>query len=235
MSVNGGVNFTFWPNPRTPGSPDDEVAGTFDGTGAFVVVGDTGIRRFKASTSNFDSKSGNLQTVQFYTLALDPNDPQHPTDPQAAYGLAQDYGPGGVLKYTGSLSWNGNGTSFTTPGEIGKPTHLRLVGDAVGMRRGRKDEHARVTGVGTRTEPACGGAATPDPGRPLRGRGAGRQVRGYSPKNGNSRASSFLFGRRPYSQISNASACCTFAARSLPYQSASAPRYLCAQPWLRPA
>src|SRR2546429_8839817 len=43
----------------------------------------------------------------------------------------------------------------------------------------------------------------------------------YSPKNGNNLASSALSGRRPYSQISNASAYLIFPARSLPYHSSS--------------
>src|SRR5581483_5575523 len=50
------------------------------------------------------------------------------------------------------------------------------------------------------------------------------QNHSYSPKNGKSRSSSFLSGRRPYSQISNASACCTLSALSLPYHSASVSR-----------
>src|SRR5262249_54759862 len=54
-------------------------------------------------------------------------------------------------------------------------------------------------------------------------------------KNGNSFASSSFFGRRPYSQISKASACWTFAAASLPYQSASMVRKRSARERLRAA
>ena len=49
---------------------------------------------------------------------------------------------------------------------------------------------------------------------------AGRRVHGarrYRGRNGNSRLISAASGRRPYSQISNASACCTFAPASAPY------------------
>src|SRR5437660_11571035 len=46
----------------------------------------------------------------------------------------------------------------------------------------------------------------------------------YCARNGNSLTISLRSGRRPYSQISNTSACCTAGARSLPYHCPSASR-----------
>src|SRR5260370_42038502 len=51
------------------------------------------------------------------------------------------------------------------------------------------------------------------------------RVHGVPKKNGNNFSSSALSGRRPYSQISNASACFTPSAFSLPYHSASLSRW----------
>src|SRR5205085_11192795 len=61
-------------------------------------------------------------------------------------------------------------------------------------------------------------------------RGVLRRLGSYFSKNGNSFASSVLLGRRPYSQISNASAYCTFSAFSGPYHSTRESRYFFATP-----
>ena len=88
----------------------DPVSGSFDSTGLFVSTGDGGILRDPVNVS--DNKSGNLNTIEFYSFTLDP------TNPQSAYGLFQD-GPG-VLKYTGGPDWQYTQPPNLFQGESGK-------------------------------------------------------------------------------------------------------------------
>jgi hypothetical protein len=77
---------------------DDPVGGSFDDTGAFVLVGDRGVYRWAGGTAPWEYKQGNLATAEFYTLTLDP------TNPNVAYGISQDQLA--ALEYTGSSAWN---------------------------------------------------------------------------------------------------------------------------------
>jgi hypothetical protein len=112
QSKDGGMHFSFYPDPTTPNSPDDPVAGTFDLTGAFVLVGDNGIERFDPATSNLEFRRGDLNTHQFYTVTLDPK------HPQTAYGAAQDYPV--LLSSTGSQVWGYSQPFDQQTGEAGK-------------------------------------------------------------------------------------------------------------------
>jgi titin len=91
QSTNGGSTWTETNNSEDP------VGGFFDDGGALVLVGDHGIYR----GTTFVNKQGNLQTSEFYTLTLDP------TNPNVAYGLAQDQFA--AVKYTGYPVWNAAG------------------------------------------------------------------------------------------------------------------------------
>jgi autotransporter-associated beta strand protein len=91
QSTNGGSSWTLLNNSEDP------VGGFFDDSGALILVGDHGIYR----GTNFVNKQGNLQTSEFYTLTLDP------TNPNTAYGLAQDQFA--AIKYTGYPVWNSTG------------------------------------------------------------------------------------------------------------------------------
>jgi photosystem II stability/assembly factor-like uncharacterized protein len=94
-STNGGSSWT------SLNFGEDPVGGYFDDSGAFVLVGDHGIYR----GTNFVNKQGNLQTSEFATLTLDPN------DPTIAYGLIQDQFA--AVKYTGYPVWNSTGRRRT--------------------------------------------------------------------------------------------------------------------------
>jgi autotransporter-associated beta strand protein len=91
QSTNGGSSWTQINNSEDP------VGGFFDDTGSLVLVGDHGIYR----GTTFVNKQGNLQTSEFYTLTLDP------TNPNIAYGIAQDQFA--ANKYTGYPVWNSTG------------------------------------------------------------------------------------------------------------------------------
>jgi hypothetical protein len=76
---------------------EDPNAGFFDNSGNFILVGDHGIYLTGATPSTFVNKQGNLQTSEFYTITLDPN------NPNVVYGIAQDqFQP---LKYNGYPVW----------------------------------------------------------------------------------------------------------------------------------
>src|SRR5579883_663889 len=77
---------------------EDPVGGYFDATGAFILTCDQGIYRWTGAGTSFTPKYGNLQVTQFYTLTLDP------TDPNVAYGIAQDQSYG--MKFSGLPVWN---------------------------------------------------------------------------------------------------------------------------------
>ncbi|HSZ55212.1 MAG TPA: hypothetical protein VK797_06095 [Tepidisphaeraceae bacterium] len=91
QSTDGG---TTW----TQIYAEDPVNVEFDDSGAVIMTGDRGIYRWTGGTSAFQNKQGNLQDAEFYTLTLDP------TNPQTVYGIAQDQLAG--LKTTGSPVWN---------------------------------------------------------------------------------------------------------------------------------
>jgi hypothetical protein len=95
-----------WTAAVDPGG--DPVSGSFDGTGVFVVTSDGGIHRDPVNVT--DNRGGNLNTIEFYSFSLDPNNTRR------GYGLFQD-GPG-VLKYVGNVDWQ----YFQPPnaGEAGK-------------------------------------------------------------------------------------------------------------------
>jgi titin len=92
---------------------EDPVGGFFDDSGGLILVGDHGIY----SGTNFVNKQGNLGTSEFYTLTLDP------TNPNVMYGLAQDQFA--ANKYNGYPVWNSteqvpNGQDGGGAGETGK-------------------------------------------------------------------------------------------------------------------
>jgi hypothetical protein len=91
-STDSGVT---WSGPYFD---DDGVGGSFDDSGAFVLVGDRGIYRWTGGSAQDQFKQGNLDTGEFYTLTLDP------TNPSRAYGIAQDQLA--ALEFTGSTTWN---------------------------------------------------------------------------------------------------------------------------------
>jgi hypothetical protein len=84
----------------------DSHAMTFDANGKLVEGDDGGVYRLdNPDTSNtlWSDLNGNLNTIQFDGIAL------NPTNANIAYGGAQDNGP---LKYTGSAVWGPIGTGF---------------------------------------------------------------------------------------------------------------------------
>ncbi len=116
VSSNGGSTWSASPINDS----EDPVGGYFDDSGDLVLVGDHGIYRVTNvgyTDYVFNNKQGNLGTSEFYTITLDP------TDPNIIYGLAQDqFAP---LKYTGYPVWVStgqapNGSDAEGVGEIGK-------------------------------------------------------------------------------------------------------------------
>ena len=98
VSTNGGSSWILLNNSEDP------VGGYFDDSGDFVLTGDHGIYRVPSVNYTnyiFYNKQGNLSTSEFYTLTLDP------TNPNIAYGLVQDQFA--ANKYTGYPVWNSTG------------------------------------------------------------------------------------------------------------------------------
>ena len=116
VSTNGG---STWSTSAINDS-EDPVGGYFDDSGDLVLTGDHGIYRATNvgyTDYTFYNKQGNLGTSEFYTITLDP------TNPDIIYGLAQDqFAP---VKYTGYPVWVSTGqapmgTDAEGVGEIGK-------------------------------------------------------------------------------------------------------------------
>ena len=114
VSTNGGTSWT------QINDTEDPVGGYFDDSGDFILVGDHGIYRATNvgyTDYTFDNKQGNLDTSEFYTITLDP------ANPDIIYGLAQDqFAP---VEYTGYPVWNStgqapNGADSEGVGEVGK-------------------------------------------------------------------------------------------------------------------
>jgi titin len=101
QSTDGGTHWTAL-------FGEDPIDASFDDGGAFVMVGDRGIYRWTGGSTPFANKQGNLQNAEFYTLTLDP------TNPNIMYGTAQDQNA--TLKYFGVPEWNYMGSG----GETGK-------------------------------------------------------------------------------------------------------------------
>jgi photosystem II stability/assembly factor-like uncharacterized protein len=107
-STDGGQNWTVI-------YAEDPVGIFFDSAGGVVLVGDRGIYRWAGPGNPFTNRQGNLQITQFYTLTLDPN------DPDIVYGVSQDHFR--YLKFSGYPVWNQLGTPPGNPpsgGETGK-------------------------------------------------------------------------------------------------------------------
>jgi hypothetical protein len=110
QSTDGGSTWMLLNNVEDPN------AGFFDNSGNFILVGDHGIYLTGATPSTFVNKQGNLQTSEFYTITLDPN------NPNVVYGVAQDqFQP---LKYNGYPVWTAlasvSPTATDGTGETGK-------------------------------------------------------------------------------------------------------------------
>lgn len=88
----------------------DPASGGFDDAGVFIATGDAGI--FRDPVNSPVNKGGNLNTIEFYSFSLDPN------NPQTGYGLFQD-GPG-VLKYVDAPDWKYTQPPVNIFGESGK-------------------------------------------------------------------------------------------------------------------
>jgi VCBS repeat-containing protein len=93
---NGRVWSSITSDVNGNGPHTDHHAAAFDANGNFLDGDDGGIFRFNPSTGLWTDLNGNLNTIQFTGIALDP------TDPNIAYGGSQD---NGTEKYTGSLGW----------------------------------------------------------------------------------------------------------------------------------
>src|SRR5438132_7315701 len=95
-SVNSGVTFADIGFPS--GGPHvDHHAAAFDANGKYLDGDDGGIYRFDDPTTfTWTQLNGNLNTIQFYGVAL------HPTDSNIALVGSQD---NGISKYTNSLGW----------------------------------------------------------------------------------------------------------------------------------
>jgi uncharacterized repeat protein (TIGR01451 family) len=101
--ASGSVTWTRI-NPEYPNSGTEDVADiTFDAsaTPLPILTGDRGIGISTASpaaSGTFQPEDGNLSTVLFYNVAVDP------ADPTVAYGVAQDQL--NVLDYTNNPAWD---------------------------------------------------------------------------------------------------------------------------------
>jgi hypothetical protein len=111
-------------------SAEDPNAGFFDNAGTFILMGDHGIYLTGSRPSTFLNKQGNLQTREFYSITLDPN------NANVVYGVAQDqFEP---IKYNGYPVWTAlalrSGVTDGT-GETGKilvdPTNSNRLYDYV--------------------------------------------------------------------------------------------------------
>jgi titin len=101
QSTNAGASWTALYG-------EDPVGVSFDKNGGLTMVGDRGIYRWAGGTAPFANKQGNLQNNELYTLTLDP------TNPDIAYGIAQD--EFNAIKFFGIGQWN-----FLSAGdEVGK-------------------------------------------------------------------------------------------------------------------
>ncbi|HTU70084.1 MAG TPA: hypothetical protein VMF11_07150 [Candidatus Baltobacteraceae bacterium] len=101
MSYDGGQT---WNAANTPGW--DYVNLAFGADATVYATADQGLLSYNLNTQQAASLVGDLEVTQFYTVALDAQNPQN------VYGVAQDLG---ALKSTGSASW------VNVPGgEIGK-------------------------------------------------------------------------------------------------------------------
>jgi photosystem II stability/assembly factor-like uncharacterized protein len=107
QSIDGGSNWSQIPNFR-----EDPVGASFDKDHGFVMVGDQGIYRRATLGANLVNKQGNLQVTEFYTLTLDP------TNPDVVYGLAQDMSA--PLRFSGIAAWNGLAGAPGNPGGAGE-------------------------------------------------------------------------------------------------------------------
>jgi hypothetical protein len=96
-SLDGGASWTTI-------FGEDPVAGAFDATGAFVLVGDRGVYRTPDRGITWAHRQGNLQITQFHTIALDP------TNPDIVYGTAHDHVRS--MKFTGTPVWNYTGGGY---------------------------------------------------------------------------------------------------------------------------
>ncbi len=104
---------------------DDPSQGSFDDSGALIITGDGGVFRQANSSAPFAFKQGNLSTVEFYDITLDP------TNINVVYGISQDQFEG--VKFTGGPVWTNltAGQSNHETDEVGKilvdptnPSHL---------------------------------------------------------------------------------------------------------------
>lgn len=76
---------------------DDWVNIAFDPKGRVAVTADRDVYRYEPKTKSWHSREGNLQVTLFYDVTLDPS------DPDVAYGVAQDHP--WAMKFTGSDEW----------------------------------------------------------------------------------------------------------------------------------
>lgn len=114
-SVAGGQSWTHFESIG-----DDWVNMTFDANNLPVATADRDLYAFDTATDQLDSREGNLQVTQFYTITLDLQDAER------VYGVAQDHFD--PMGFNGSILWNylpGGG------GEAGKvlvdPTDSQLL------------------------------------------------------------------------------------------------------------
>ena len=112
QSINGGASWTLLYG-------EDPVNVEFDDAGAVIMTGDRGIYRWAGGSAPFQNKHGNLQDVQFYTLTLDPS------NPQTVYGIAQDQLDG--LKTTGNPVWNYMGGADEVGRVVVDPTNPSVL------------------------------------------------------------------------------------------------------------
>lgn len=97
---DGGLTWSPITSDGTIGPHTDHHATAFDANGKFLDGNDGGIFRLKnplPASLAWDDLNGNLGTIQFTGIALDP------TDPNIAYGGSQD---NGTEKFNDSLGWN---------------------------------------------------------------------------------------------------------------------------------
>lgn len=129
---------------------EDPVNVYFDDSGAVVMTGDRGIYRQAGGQASFQNKQGDLQNTEFYTLTLDP------ADPNTVYGIAQDHT--NSMKYSGNTAWNytGGGDEVgriivdpTLPSRIYEYDPKNTLANSTGMVLRSDDGGATFTAMGS--------------------------------------------------------------------------------------